>query len=95
MITGGIGFAHLHHSIAGTVEVLVGVFANQGVSMGDFVHFLVWTTLGNALGGVFFVALLKYSHVIRGGDEPEDVDIEETDAEKEKKRRDAKQRAEE
>lgn len=95
MITGGIGFAHLHHSIAGTVEVLVGVFANQGVSVGDFGHFLVWTTLGNALGGVFFVALLKYSHVVRGGSEPEDVDIEDSDAAKEQKRRDAEQRADE
>lgn len=92
VITAGIGFAHLHHSIAGTVEVLAGVFANQGVTMGDFVHFLVWTTLGNAIGGVFFVALIKYSHVVRGGSEPEDVDIDDSDESKEAKRRATKQR---
>jgi formate/nitrite transporter FocA (FNT family) len=44
--------------------------------LGAFGHFLVWTTLGNAAGGVFFVALFKYGHVIRGGAEPEAVELE-------------------
>ena len=38
--------------------------------------FCCWTTLGNIGGGVFFVALLKFSHVIRGGHEPKRVKIE-------------------
>ena len=31
--------------------------------MGDYGRFLLWATLGNALGGVIFVALIKYGHV--------------------------------
>lgn len=56
-----IGFAHLHHAVVGTVEVLAGVFSGSDVTLGDFGHFLLWTTLGNALGGSFFVAFIKYS----------------------------------
>ena len=47
---------------SGTVEVLAGVFAGQGVDAADYGHFLLWTTLGNVVGGSFFVALIKYSH---------------------------------
>lgn len=54
-----IGFAGLHHVIVGTVEVLGGIFAGGDVTWGDFGHFLFWTTLGNALGGPFFVAFIK------------------------------------
>ena len=60
-----IGFAHLHHVVVGSVEVLAGVFAGQGVNLGDFGHFLLWTTLGNALGGPVFVAIIKYNHAIQ------------------------------
>lgn len=76
IITWTIGIAHLHHAVVGSVEVLSAIFARQGPTLGNFGHFLVWTTLGNALGGVFFVALFKYSHVIRGGVEPKDVKLE-------------------
>lgn len=65
LVTAAIGFGQLHHSILGTVEVLAGVFADQGVTLFDYGHFILWSTLGNALGGVIFVALIKYSHAIR------------------------------
>lgn len=58
-----IGIAGLHHSIAGTIEVLMAVFANAGPSGLDFGRFLLWAVLGNAIGGVVFVALLKFGHV--------------------------------
>lgn len=67
MITVGIGLAHLQHSIAGSIEVLTGVFGGTGIGWGDFAHFLLWSTLGNAAGGVVFVALIKYGHASRGG----------------------------
>ena len=76
IITWSIGIAHLHHAVVGSVEVLAGIFARQGVTFADFGHFLIWTTLGNAAGGVFFVALFKYGHVIRGGVEPAEVNLE-------------------
>lgn len=69
VIASAIGFAHLHHSIAGTIEVLAAVFSGPEIGFGDFGRFLFWTTLGNALGGVFFVALIKYGHVKQSGPE--------------------------
>jgi formate/nitrite transporter FocA (FNT family) len=69
MITGAIGLAHLHHSIVGATEVLSGMFAGQGITWTDFGRFMLFATLGNAVGGIVFVAILKYSHASRG--EPE------------------------
>jgi formate/nitrite transporter FocA (FNT family) len=66
LITGAIGLGHLHHSIVGATEVLSGLFAGQGISWRDFGHFMLWATIGNAIGGIFFVAVLKYSHASRG-----------------------------
>lgn len=57
-----IGLAGLHHSIAGTVEVLLGVFAGTGATLADYARFLLWAVTGNAVGGATF-ALLKYGHV--------------------------------
>jgi formate/nitrite transporter FocA (FNT family) len=62
LVTTAIGFGGFHHVVLGTVEVLAGVFSNQGITLFDFAHFLLWTTLGNALGGSVFVALIKYGH---------------------------------
>nr|WP_274324114.1 formate/nitrite transporter family protein [Halosimplex aquaticum] len=68
IVTGVIGILHLPHSIAGNVEVLFGVFLSPLVSVIDYVSFLALATMGNAVGGVVFVALLKYGHVVRGGE---------------------------
>ncbi|HEX6303211.1 MAG TPA: formate/nitrite transporter family protein [Anaerolineales bacterium] len=65
LVTAAIGLGHFHHSIAGSVEVLTAVFALQEYTLAQFFHFLAWTTLGNVIGGVFFVALVKYSHATR------------------------------
>lgn len=62
LITASIGLGGLHHSIVGTVEVMAAVLVPGGISFSYFWHFLLWSTLGNAIGGVFFVALIKYSH---------------------------------
>jgi formate-nitrite transporter family protein len=67
LVTLTIGFAQLHHVVVASAEVLAGVFAGQGLTAGDFGRFLGWTTLGNAVGGVVFVALLKYGHASQGG----------------------------
>ena len=71
LIASVIGYAHLHHVVVGTAEVLGGVFAAQGASAADFLHFLFWTTIGNALGGPIFVAIIKYSHAIEQGADSE------------------------
>jgi len=67
LVTTAIGLTHLHHSILGTVEVLAALFTNQGATLADFGFFLVWATLGNAIGGLVFVALIKYGHASRAG----------------------------
>lgn len=58
-----IGLAGFHHSIAGTIEILTAVFANAGPTMADYAQFLLWSVLGNAVGGAIFVAVLKSGHV--------------------------------
>jgi formate/nitrite transporter FocA (FNT family) len=58
-----IGIAGFHHSIAGTIEVLMSVFADAGASWSDFARFLAVSVVGNAIGGSMFVALLKFGHV--------------------------------
>lgn len=62
MVTTAIGLGQLHHVIMGSVEILAGVFSGQGVGLRDFFWFLLWATLGNAVGGSVFVSLIKYGH---------------------------------
>ncbi len=74
LVTGVLGFAHLHHAITGSIEVLVGIFAGQGVTWADYGHFLLWATLGNLLGGGLLVALIKYGHSTRPGSAPKHME---------------------
>lgn len=53
----------LIHCIAGSSEVLISVFAGEAPFTEYLVSFLLPATLGNALGGVFLVALLNYGQV--------------------------------
>jgi formate/nitrite transporter FocA (FNT family) len=73
LIAAAIGLAHLPHSIAGTVEVFAGVLVGSSLTLVDFGWFLAPTTVGNAIGGSVFVALLKYGHVVRDGPAAEEV----------------------
>ena len=77
LITTAIGFAGLHHVILGTVEVLSGAFSGQAIYVNDIGRFLLWATLGNTFGGVFFVALIKYGHAQdQGQGEPSRVIVD-------------------
>ncbi len=62
LVAGSIYFLHLHHSIAGSVELLMGVFA-AGVPFAEYLRFLCLATIGNAVGGIVFVGLVKYGHI--------------------------------
>ena len=53
----------LIHCIAGSSEVLISVFAGEVPFMEYLASFLLPATLGNAVGGVFLVALLNYGQV--------------------------------
>lgn len=61
-----IGFGHLPHCVAGNIEVLAGMLAGAPISVPAWLGFLAVTTVGNIVGGVVFVALLNYSHVVYG-----------------------------
>lgn len=60
IITFIISLAGLHHSIVGNIEVFTGLIASNTVSVSEYIFFLVTALTGNAFGGVFFVAILKY-----------------------------------
>ncbi|AUV83985.1 formate transporter [Salinigranum rubrum] len=73
LVTASIGFGPFHHSILGTTEVLSAMVLTGTVSVTEFGSFLLFTTLGNVIGGAIFVGLLNYGHVALAG---EDQDIE-------------------
>lgn len=64
LVAGSISFLHLHHSIAGSVEVLMGVLTGQVTPLG-FARVLALATAGNAVGGIVLVAGVKYGHVTK------------------------------
>ncbi|MGD8309899.1 MAG: formate/nitrite transporter family protein [Chromatiales bacterium] len=70
LITASIGFAHLPHCIAGTTEVVAAMLSGHPAGAAEALSFLLWATLGNAFGGVFFVGVIKYAHVVRSESEP-------------------------
>lgn len=62
LVTFLIGLIGLHHCVIGSVEVFLGYIMCDKLSLSDYVHFQFWATIGNAVGGVFFVAVLKFGH---------------------------------
>jgi formate/nitrite transporter FocA (FNT family) len=65
LVTAALGFCHFHHAIAGTVEVLAGVWSSQGIAAGEAARVVGLATAGNVIGGVVFVALLKFAHAVQ------------------------------
>ena len=63
LITSVIGIGGLHHSIVGSIEVFTATITCEGITWSDYINAQVWSTLGNIIGGVVFVAFLKYSHI--------------------------------
>ena len=59
MITGSIGFLGLHHSIVGNIEVFSALLYGNTVSLWRYLIFLAVVLVGNTVGGVVFVAVLK------------------------------------
>ena len=58
-----ISIAGLHHCIVGSIEIFMAYFANANDISGlEFLKFQVLSTLGNIIGGVVLVALVKYAH---------------------------------
>lgn len=63
LITFIISIAGLHHCIVGSIEVFMAFFSNANkITLVDFLKFQSISTLGNIIGGVVLVALVKFAH---------------------------------
>ncbi|MCR9099251.1 MAG: formate/nitrite transporter family protein [bacterium] len=60
IVTAVIGLGGLHHSIVGSTEVFAGMLSSDEISLSDYFVTQLWSTIGNIIGGVFFVSILKY-----------------------------------
>ena len=67
LITTVIGIGGLHHCIVGSIEVFTAALTSKTVGVIEYLHVQTWSTLGNIIGGVVFVAFAKFSHVRYGG----------------------------
>lgn len=63
IVTFLIGLGGLHHSIAGTTEMLTAIFLSCEITFPAAARFLACAIAGNAVGGSIFVALLNYGHI--------------------------------
>ena len=63
LITSVIGIGGLHHAIVGSIEVFTALLTSKSVTLLDYLHVQLWATIGNIIGGVVFVAFVKFSHV--------------------------------
>jgi len=63
IVTFVIGLGGLHHSIAGSVELLVAYFTSDSLTLVAMIQAIAVILLGNAIGGSVFVALLNYGHI--------------------------------
>jgi formate/nitrite transporter FocA (FNT family) len=68
LVTFVIGFTHIPHSIVGHIEMFAALITLQDVTLAEYFQFMVVASVGNAIGGTVFVALLKYGHAIGGSD---------------------------
>jgi len=63
LVTFLISIAGLHHCIVGSIEVFMAFFAEANrISWVEFLKFQLLSTLGNIIGGVFLVAIVKFAH---------------------------------
>lgn len=62
-VTATIGMGGLHHCIVGSIEVFSGYLVSDEIGWPEYLKFQSAATLGNVIGGVVFVARLKFSHI--------------------------------
>lgn len=60
LVTATIGIGGLHHSIVGSIEVFSGMLVSPNITFSNYLSFELFSILGNAIGGVFFVGIVKY-----------------------------------
>ncbi|NEN23290.1 formate/nitrite transporter family protein [Cryomorpha ignava] len=63
LITLIIGFGKLHHCIVGSVEILCAMLSQHDFNAAVYGQTMLFSVIGNIIGGAFFVAVLKYSTI--------------------------------
>jgi len=63
IVTFLIGLGGLHHSIAGSSEVLAAVFTGTQIDTANALLALLVVIFGNLVGGSIFVGFLNYAHI--------------------------------
>ncbi len=63
LVTTVIGIGGLHHAIVGSIEVFTAMITSKSITLSDYFQVQLWATIGNIIGGVVFVAFIKFSHV--------------------------------
>ncbi len=63
IVTFLIGLGGLHHSIAGSVEILTAIYMSEHFTLLDGARFIGLSMVGNLIGGSIFVAGFNYSHI--------------------------------
>lgn len=63
VVTFLIGLGGLHHSIAGSAEILTAYFVSDQFTLWEVVRFIGLAVVGNLCGGSLFVAVLNYGHI--------------------------------
>lgn len=63
LVTFLIGLGGLHHSIAGSAEILTAYFVSDHFSLARVTRFIALAVAGNLLGGSLFVGVLNYGHI--------------------------------
>lgn len=64
LITSVIGIGGLHHCIVGSVELFTALLTGDLLQWNDYFRVQGWASLGNIIGGVVFVAFVKFSHAV-------------------------------
>ncbi|MEA2116143.1 MAG: formate/nitrite transporter family protein [Thermodesulfobacteriota bacterium] len=65
LVTFLIGLGGLHHSIAGSAEMLIALFISDSYTFNQAIRFIFIALAGNLVGGSIFVAALNYIHIRR------------------------------
>lgn len=60
LVTTVIGLGRLHHCVVGSIELIAGIISSDELGITDYLRVQLFATLGNIVGGVGFVALIKY-----------------------------------
>lgn len=74
IVTFIIGLGELHHSIAGSAEMLTAYFISDQFTFEQVARFISVAVVGNLVGGSFFVAVLNYGHIRKSQELPEGSD---------------------